>query len=497
MTVARKIGRNMLWLTVGKVTTVVLALGTVALMTRHLGPQGYGIFRSAQAYMAFALLLANLGLSYIVAREIARPGADQARILGNAMGLRLVTALAVLGAAVLASWLMPYDATIRLGIVLAFVGFVALSCFQTLIAVFQQRLEQAGQVWAEVAGAASLFAAAAVFSRLGLGPLPFIAGMSVAFLLQATIAWLAASRFLVIRPRFEWQQWKALLLSALPLASANLLTLVYYRADTVLLSLFHPPEAVGQYGVATKVLDTVVGFSIMFTGLILPLLSRFAQDGPRFRQYLQASFDALAVAVPGMAMLFFVFAEEVATLIAGPAFAASATPLRILSVTMALMSFSLLLRHAATALDQQRHVLPGFLVAAVLALGIYFAAIPVWAEVGAATGTAVGEAVVVAWITGVLHRRCGLRIRSGALIRAIPAAVSAALVAWLAKSSGLVWPLAFGITGCVYLAGLFALRAITLDTLAMVLGIGKARPGRLAGRREPPVAASGSERIGS
>jgi len=497
VTIVRKIGRNMFWLTVGKVATVILALGTVALMTRHLGPQGYGIFRSAQAYMAFAQLLANLGLAVIVAREIARPGADQVRILGNAIGLRLVTAAVILGTAVLLSWLIPYEAEVRLGILLAFVGFLALSCFQTLIAVFQQRLEQAGQVWAEVAGATGLFLAAAVLSGLDLGPLPFVAAMSLAFLLQAAIAWLAAGRFLAIRPRFEWRQWKAILIPALPLALANILTLVYYRADTVLLSVFHPPEAVGQYGVATKVLDTVVGFTIMFTSLMLPLLSRLAQDGPRFRQYLQASFDALAIAVPGMAMLFFLFAEEVATLIAGPAFAASAVPLRILSVTMALMSFSLLLRHTATALDQQRHILPGFVVAAGLALGIYFLAIPTWAEVGAAFGTVVGEAVVVTWILGVLHRRSGLRMRTGALWRAFCAAGSAALAAWLTKGSGLPWPLAFAITGCVYLAGLLALRAIPLDTLFMVLGIERPRFASFAGRSRPPVPGSGSDGIGS
>ncbi len=497
MTIVRKIGRNMLWLTVGKVATVLLALGTVALMTRHLGPQGYGVFRSAQAYMAFAQLLANLGLAAIVAREIAKPGADQERVLGNAIGLRLATAVAVLGSAVLASWLMPYDAGVRLGIVLAFAGFVALSCFQTLIALFQQRLEQAGQVWAEVAGGSILFLATAVLSWLGLGPLPFVAAMSAAFLLQLVLAWLAAGRYVRIRPRFEWGEWKKLLLPALPLALANIFTLLYYRADTVLLSVFQPATAVGQYGVATKVLDTMVGFTIMFTGLILPLLSRHALDGPRFRRFLQASFDALAVALPGAAVIFFLFAEEVAVLIAGPAFAPSAVPLRILTLTMALVSFSILLRHAATALDLQRRLLPGHVVAAGIALLIYFLAIPMVAEIGAAAGTVVGELVVLVWTVSVLHRHGAVRLAFDALAKAVAAAALAMVVGWTVRLSGIAWPLAFGITGCAYLAALFAFRAITLDTLSTVLGIGGSRSRSLAGRVESPIAGPGSDRIGS
>ena len=479
----------MLWLTVGRVATVVLALGTVALMTRHLGPGGYGIFRSAQAYLAFAQLLANFGLAAIVAREIAKPGVDQARILGNAIGLRIVSALLILGGATAASWLMPYDPAVRLGILLAFAGFLALSCFQTLIALFQQRLEQAGQVWAEVGGAAVLFGAAGVLAWLGTGPLPFVAAMSVAFLVQLLLAWLAAARYLRLRPRFERAQWKALLLPALPLAAANIFTLLYYRADTVLLSLFHPPRAVGQYGVATKVLDTVVGFAIMFTGLILPLLSRHGADAPKFRRFLQASFDALAVVVPGLAMAVLLFAEEVVVLIAGPAFQPSAAPLRILSVTMALVSFTLLLRHAATALDQQRRLLPGHVAAAILALLVYLVAIPAMAERGAALGTAVGELTVLVWTATVLRRHGGVRLGLGPLAKALAAAVVAALVAMAARRAGLLWPLALGITGCAYLAGLFALRAITLDTLSTVLGIGRPRSGS-------PVPGPGSDGMG-
>ncbi len=495
MTIARKIGRNMLWLTVGRVGTVILALGTVALMTRHLGPEGYGIFRSAQAYMAFAQLLANIGLAAIVAREIAKPGADQARILGNAVGLRLVSALVILGAALAASWLMPYEPTVRLGILLAFAGFVALSCFQTLIALFQQRLEQAGQVWAEVGGATALFVAAGVLSWLGVGPLPFVAAMSFAFLLQLLLAWLAAGRYLPLRPRFEWEEWKRLLRPALPLAFANIFTLLYYRADTVLLSLFQPAQAVGQYGVATKVLDTAVGFTIMFTGLILPLLSRHGADAPKFRRFLQASFDALAVAVPGLAMAVLLFAEEVVVLIAGPAFQPSAAPLRILSVTMALVSFTLLLRHAATALDLQRRLLPGHVLAACLALLVYILAIPRAAEIGAAVGTVVGEFTVLAWTVGMLLRHGDVRLALGPLAKALAAAVMAALVAMATKRADLLWPLALGITGCAYLAGLFALRAITLDTLFTVLGIGKPRPG-VSGGGGSPEAGPGSDGMG-
>lgn len=86
----------------GRVVLLLLALVTTALLTRLLGPSGFGHYRAAVAYLALVISLADLGLASLFVREISRQGADQARVIASALGLRLVIAgSAVLLAAVL------------------------------------------------------------------------------------------------------------------------------------------------------------------------------------------------------------------------------------------------------------------------------------------------------------------------------------------------------------------------------------------------------------
>ncbi len=497
MTVARRIGHNMLWLTAGKVVTIFCALLTMALITRHLGPGGYGIFRSVQAYLAFAQLLAHLGIATIVAREISRPGADQAVILGNALGLRIASAVLILGPAALLAYLLPYDATIRTGILVGVAGFVALSCFQTLSGVFQQRLQPLGQVAAEVTGAVVLLVAAWLLVLADAPPLPFVAAMTVAFIAQFFTAWWAANRLVRVRIRFDPGSWWKLLSAALPLAAANVLILFYYRADTLILSFFHPASVVGHYGVATKVLDTVVGFAIMFTGLILPLLSGSADRPERFEAYFRNAFEVLMIGVCGVALLFLLFAEPIATLIAGARFAASATPLRIFAATTALVSLSLLLRHALTALDLQARLLPGFAAAAVTATLAYLLLIPPFGAVGAAAGTAVGEFTVVVWALLLLERRVRVTPDFPTLGRILAAAGMAGMAGYGLLSVALPWMVTALLVGILYGAALLLFRAVRLDALFDTLGIRSAPAWLLAWGARPTAGRAQQKGSGS
>ena len=478
MQLLRLLGHNMFWLALGRIGTMAAMLVVIAVLTRLLGPEGYGEYRSIQALLQFALGFASLGLAPVILREYSVPGADQARILGAAIGLKLALALAAVALAVLGVQLAAYTPPVRGGVLLAALGFLALSVHLTLITVFQERLAQTGQVVSELVGALSLLLLAALAVSSGLGVIGAAAALGLSLLLQTWTSWRYARRHVRTRPFVDAEIWKRLLRAGLPLAVFNLAVLFYYRSDTIMLSLLRPAEAVGLYGVATRIMDSVVGFALLFLNLVLPLLTRARHCPQTFRLYLDNAASALLLALVGVALVLGLFAREISIVLGGSAFAGSTMPLRILLLVGVLASWEILLRYAATALDRQRDLLPGYLLAVPIALAGFVLLIPRLSATGAGLSVLAAELCALGWNLRTVARLTGCIPGATALLKAGVAALVTAASLGLAPVDDLAWPLALVLAAALYTLLLSALGALPVRVLVELLrGIVVPRPG--------------------
>lgn len=72
---------------------------------------------------------------------IANPANDESRIVSNALTLRLLTAVLFIGLVCgLSVLFFPYSALVKIGIVIASIGFILNSLVTTLTSFFQKRL---------------------------------------------------------------------------------------------------------------------------------------------------------------------------------------------------------------------------------------------------------------------------------------------------------------------------------------------------------------------
>ena len=262
---------------------------------------------------------------------------------------------AAIAVGALIAWWLPFDHEARICILVGSFGFVCYAAHLTLFGYFQQRLRQAGPVLAEVAGALVLLGCVALLAWNGAPVVYFVFGQALAFAAMLAVAWFCAWRIDRFRLRFEPVIWRDLLGRAVPLAGVDMLTLVYARSDTMLLALWATAEAVGLYGVASKIYDTCLGLSMLFVGLIGPILARRAHVDPTgFRGFLAAGWGLLTAGTVGIALMLGSFAPEFVTLVGGDAFGASADALRIFSLLIVIGSTRVLLRHGGHA----RHAAP-------------------------------------------------------------------------------------------------------------------------------------------
>jgi len=435
MSLAATLGSRFALLVGGRVTMLVLSLLATAMLTRFLGTDGFGHFRAAVAYLALAISLADLGLASLFVREISRPGADQSRLIANALGLRLAIAgLALLIALVLAFFL-PFEPADRLGIVGGALGFLAYSVHLMLFGLFQQKLRQEGVVLAEVSGGLVLVLAILVFAWAGAEPWWFAAAMGGSYVFTLGISLLAARRLVGFGVRAEGAVWARLIRQGAPLAVATSVTVLYFRGDTVLLAILQPPSEVGLYGVPVKVLDAFMGITLLFVGLFAPLMASTAKvDAAGFLRHLESGLGTLALGTVAVGLGIVALAPELIGLLAGADFVVAAPILQLLAGVLVLHGTALIMREAATAMAIQHKLLPAYFAGLAVAFAGYFTLIPRFGGPGAALALLLAEAVVVALVATILVRA----VATAAVLR-VPALALAAGLAAAAASLWLEW----------------------------------------------------------
>src|SRR4030065_1204411 len=152
MLVARKIAYNVLVSSISKVLSTILALVSIAFITRCLGKEGFGNYATVLAFLSFFAAVADLGLYSISTREISKEGSDEKKIMGNIFALRMVSSLAILILAPIIVSFFPYPPEVKAGIIVVAFSFIFSSGYQVLNGVFQKNLAMDKVAIAEITG---------------------------------------------------------------------------------------------------------------------------------------------------------------------------------------------------------------------------------------------------------------------------------------------------------------------------------------------------------
>ena len=260
-----------------------------------------------------------------------------------------------------------------------------------------------------------------------------------------------------------------------PMAVSAILVLVYFKGDTLLLSLLRTPHEVGVYGVAYKILENIIFFPIMFVGLVMPLLSKyFTADAGMFRAVFQKTFDFLTMIVVPLAVGGIYLSPAIVRILAGGGFEEAAAPLRILFIAIVFIFFGALFGSTIIAIQKQKEVMWVYGGAAALNIAANLYLISRYSYVGAAVTTAATEFVVSSCMLFIIYRATRHLPRVSALAKACGAATVMAGALYASPSQSFVFLMVFG--ALVYAGALYALQGITKEDLRLLRQI--TRPSR-------------------
>lgn len=437
---SRSVGRNTLIQFFGKIVGTVLGLGTSVIILRYLHPDGNGAYTTAMAYAGFFSVVADLGLYLILVRDMNKPGADVDRIVGNLLALRWASALVILGTGAALVSLMQFTGQEKIAVIIASSSFIAVAATQLLVGIFQSRLAMLSVTMAEIVGRCILFGCTWWVAHMHGSLYGVMFAVVFGAIANFFIVYFSARRFVRLRLRFDWPYWSATLKDTFPIALSIVLNLIYFRADTIILRLYHGTYDVGLYGAAYKVLEVLNTFPIMFVGLLLPALGAAyaAHNIERFRLIFQRGFELLLMAILPLLVGGWFLAKPILVLIGGTDYAPAAPVLTLLLVAVGALFLNSLSGHTVTIIHRQRQMVWTYLGVAVVGLTLYFSLIPRFSYYGAAIGTITTESLtaIVGYI--VVTKAVGFRLRFG-IVPKLLLAIATMIGAFLLTSTFSPW----------------------------------------------------------
>ena len=388
---------------------------TFGFLARALGARGLGEYRTVLTLLLFAGAIFDFGLYPLTLREIAQPEVDRTRILGSAVGLRLVSmCLAIAILAVVVS-VAGFDPTVCTGVWIAGGGWVLLQLHEMLKAVFQFKMAQHRSAIAEMAGVALTLLLIIGLAGSGVGAAGMLVATAIGFCLTGGLAWYYAFQLLPFRPGFDLSVWRHFIVTCVPFAVSAILLIVRLRVDLLLLSVLRPPVEVGLYDAPVKVYELLLSLASILGGLMTPAFIQDLGAERTLARRLNAGIAATAIFGALSFAVLFECAQPIVTLLAGSNFTQAAAPLRIIAAAAGLAGVTSILRFAAIALNQQARMTRADLAGVGLAFVAHLILIPRFGLMGAAAGRVVGDVVtlaVAAWSLRAHLRSAALRFVS-------------------------------------------------------------------------------------
>ncbi|MEK9130794.1 MAG: flippase [Patescibacteria group bacterium] len=461
----RALAHNTLLQMGGKAVAMVLGVATVSVMLHYFGDEGYGEFITAVTFLSLFAVVVDFGLTLITIQMISEPGADESKILGNLLSLRLITGLVVFSAAPLVGLLFPYSAEIKLAIAVGSVAYLFQTMGQMLVGVYQKRLKMTGVVIAELVARASLLAGILLVVYFAADLFDAMIALVVSNVAQALLLLILANHFIRFRARIDLKIWKEIIHRAWPIGVSIFFNLIYLRGDIILLSLMRTQAEVGQYGGAYKVIDVVTTLPVMFMGLALPILVKAwkGRDRTTFEETMQKAFNFFSMIAVPLAVGSFALATPLMVLVGGEQFGSAGPILAILSPAAAVVFYGALFGHAVVAVEKQRTMVIGYALTAAVSVGAYVLLIPIFGTLGAAWVTLISETIVALLTAIVVYRASRFRLRLTVLSKVVAASMVMYLFLMASGSFHVIPQVVLG--SLVYLVVLVALGGVTPKSL--------------------------------
>lgn len=456
---ARRAVQNSTLVLAANIVSRLVALVTVIVLARSLGPTGYGRFTTMVSFSAIISVLSDLGLDTLYTREAARSPERQPVYLGMVLLGQLP--LAVISTAVFAVALTTADLT---DLILPGALLMVLTSYSQ---VLRNTFYAAGRLGFEAIAILVQIAIQAVGiiggARLGFGVAFFVGAYAASYAVVAAYCLVVIPVFRVGSIRLGFSAallWRWLRLG-FPFAISALLTNLYFKADVPILQHFRPFAEVGWYTFAYKPFEALQFVPLAIQTVVYPVLAVAHRETPeRMTLFYGRLLKILVVLGWPITLGTFLLVAPIGALFR--LFPQSIPSLRILAFGIVFLFANSAFTAMLYAIDRQGWFVWVTAIASVLNIALNLLFIPHFGYLAASAITVVTEAAIS--VSGYLFVARRYRLHWVRLLwRVVLAGLVMGVVVYPLRDHTILLSLPAGVV--VYLVALLLLRAVTRDEL--------------------------------
>ncbi|HUN65098.1 MAG TPA: flippase [Bacteroidota bacterium] len=445
-------------------------------LPRYLGPVSYGHLYLAITVSGIFLLFIDYDNRLGISKRIAKTPEDAARIIANSyafrVGIWIVSFISLMVFGMVAGyppvlrWILLLfgvemlwngGKTVLLGL---FLGFESLK-YSSIGAIIERAFIAIVGVSALLLGANEIVIAAIMIS-----------GTLIDFLILLKFS----HRFVPKLARVDWKQTIVLLKDGFPYLLYTLFGVIYYRIDTVMLSVQTPEAVVGWYGVSYKFLDLLAFLPSIFSLSLLPVMTKLQSKGDdRTEVMTRKGLDFIMVAVFPITICMFALSHDIIKLFYGlTGFGPSVILLQLLSVGLPLIYIDMVLGTAIFACDKQRQWAVTAFFAAILNIVLNYFLIPYFqvragnGAIGASIATIITEFFILLNALALLPAKLLPRDINLVSVKSVTAGIVMAGSIWLMNQAGLYWLAQPVIATALYFGCLLLMKTFTPEEITFM-----------------------------
>jgi O-antigen/teichoic acid export membrane protein len=403
MNTVRTITKNIGALTLMNIVTVALMLFLTIFIARYLGDVNFGKYSFALAFTALFGVFIHLGLDILITRDIARDKSKASKYLGNIAIIRALSSIIIFILIIIIINLMNYpsDTTTAVyifGLYIIFTSFADI--FKATFRAFERMEYQALINILERIIVVSL-GLIVLFSGYGLIELAsvFLFGGFFNILSSFLIC-----RRKIVKPKFkiDLNFWRQSIKEAYPFLLVTTFVMIYFKIDTIMLSIMKGDAVVGWYNAAYMLIGGLGIISASILPALFPVMSRFFNNSKEALQaiYKNAFRYLLMIGFP-IAVGTTLLADRIIPLLYGEQYSNSIIALQILIWAELFVFLNNTTGNVLNSINSQRANMKIVGTGAALNIILNLIFIPYLSYIGASIATVITEFFVV--FAGVMY----------------------------------------------------------------------------------------------
>ena len=349
----RLLVRNVSHLGVGQVASTALGILLSAVIGRALEPAQLGILYTVLAVSSFAYVIVDWGQGTYLVREMARGRADEPKVIGSALLIRLAAVVLLSALGVVVAVPLGYGGQIVVLTLLAMMSGIPATLLAPFTYSFRSRDRMDVDAFVNIIGKAMTLVATAIALRFGGGLTEVILMQAVGGVSTLLAGAIAALRLDVKVAAPAMKVLRELFRHGAPLATFSLVLASQPFIAIMMLSALAGAAVVGWYGASTNILGIVISPAMILLAATFPELSRASRSLPDLRRMIDATGRVMFIAAAFTSSALYLFADHMVAIIYGHGrFLETASILRVSAFFVPLLFLVLVLASAMNAVGR-------------------------------------------------------------------------------------------------------------------------------------------------